>query len=91
MTALYKVHFGASKWENLGLHLGLYQPNLDIIKAEIDEKTRLQKMISHWLECQDGVNEKGGPTWFTLIQGIETTGNKAAAERLQGLQAKYVI
>lgn len=87
MKALHEVCFGASTWKNLGLHLGLYQPNLDIIRGK-DEETCLQMMIGHWLECRDGVNEKGGPTWVTLIQGIETTGNKAAAGMLQ---AKYDI
>lgn len=87
MKALYKVHFGASAWKELGLHLGIYQPKLEIIK-EKDDKACLQKIIGLWLECQDGVNDKGGPTWFTLIQGIKTTGNIAAAE---SLQAKYVI
>ena len=85
MKALYEVQFGASTWKELGLFLGLYHPKLEIIK-EKDDKACLQKIIGLWLECQDGVNEKGGPTWLTLIQGIETTGNKAAAERLD----KYI-
>lgn len=77
--------FSATKWEELGLQLGLYQPTLDCISGS-DDKERLRKTIRLWLECQDDVNNKGGPTQENLMQGIKNIGNVAAAEVLQTLE-----
>ena len=76
--------FSANKWEELGLKLGLYQPTLNSISGS-DNKKCLRKTIELWLECQDAVNDKGGPTWENLMQGIKNTGNKAASENLRNL------
>ena len=85
MRVLREVQFSASKWEDLGLELGLYQPTLDGISGS-DDKERLQKTIRLWLECQDGVKDEGGPTWKNLTQSIKNTGNIAAGENVQTLE-----
>ena len=85
MRALRKVQFSASRWVDLGLELGLYQPTLDGISGS-DDKECLRKTIGLWLECQDGVKDQGGPTQDNLAQSVKNTGNSAAGKKLQTLE-----
>lgn len=84
METLKEVHFGAAKWNDLGLSLGIYQTKLNAIKYERgDSNSYLRETIELWLQCQDKVNEKGGATWENLIKAVESTGDNAAADRLR--------
>lgn len=84
METLNEVHFGAAKWNVLGLSLGIYQTNLDVVKDERgNSKLYLRKTIELWLQCQDKVKKKGGATWENLIKAVESTGDNAAANRLR--------
>ena len=84
METLNEVHFGAAKWDALGLSLGIYQTKLDVISNERgDSNLYLRKTIKLWLQCQDKVKKKGGATWENLIKAVESTGDKATADRLR--------
>lgn len=84
METLNEVHFGAAKWNALGLSLGIYQTNLDVISDERgDSNLYLRKTIELWLKRQDKVNEKGGATWENLIKAVESTRDNAAANILR--------
>lgn len=75
------MQFGASTWDMLGLHLGLHQTTLNEIKRENagNCKQCLKETIGAWLKCQDDVQEA---TAQGLIKAVESTGDRAAANKL---------
>ncbi|XP_019855112.1 PREDICTED: uncharacterized protein LOC109583999 [Amphimedon queenslandica] len=77
---LNKALFGATKWVDLGLKLGLLMPRLNVIKDEGgDAYKHLRVTIEVWLEGEDNVTSR---TWQTLIDAVEGTGDRAAAQRI---------
>ena len=68
----------------LGLYLGLYQPTLNVIDA-VNRFCiqRLMACLSAWLEKKDAVENKGCPSWLTLVKALEE--HKIAAS----IKAKY--
>ena len=81
IKALEKALFGAAKWNRLGLALGLYQPKLTAIgQGNGDANTYLGKTIEAWLAREDGAKST---TWQTLIEAVNDTGDKAAAEAIR--------
>ena len=82
--------FGAIKWIDLGLKLGLYMPTLNVIgQSNGDANTYLKKTLEEWLEKKDGVRET---TWNDLIRAIRSTGDYAAADRIPAiLKARNIV
>ncbi|XP_019855120.1 PREDICTED: uncharacterized protein LOC109584006 isoform X2 [Amphimedon queenslandica] len=79
-TVLNKALFGATKWVDLGLKLGLLMPRLNVIgEGGGDAYKHLRVTIEAWLEGEDNVTSR---TWQTLIDAVEGTGDRAAAERI---------
>ncbi|XP_019858339.1 PREDICTED: uncharacterized protein LOC109586576 [Amphimedon queenslandica] len=77
---LNKALFGATKWVDLGLKLGLLMPRLNVIgEGGGDAYKHLRRTIEAWLEGEDNVTSR---TWQTLIDAVEGTGDRAAAERI---------
>ena len=75
--------FGAVKWTDLGLSLGLYMPTLNIIGQTIgDANTYLRKTLEEWLKKEDKV---AGTTWNDLIRAVRSTGDNAAADRMPAI------
>ena len=75
--------FGAVKWTDLGLSLGLYVTTLDPIGlTNGDANTYLQKTLKEWLKKVDKVT---GTTWDDLIRAVRSTGDNAAADRIPGI------
>ena len=75
--------FGAVKWTDLGLSLGLFVTTLDTIGlTNGDANTYLQKALKGWLKKEDKVR---GTTWNDLIRAVRSTGDNAAAERIPGI------
>ena len=82
ITVLDKAQFGPVNWNNLGLNLGLYQRNLDVIgKGGGDANEHLRKTIEAWLKGEDNVTSR---TWQTLRDAVRETGDRAAADRITG-------
>uniref|UniRef100_A0A1X7SMA6 Death domain-containing protein n=1 Tax=Amphimedon queenslandica TaxID=400682 RepID=A0A1X7SMA6_AMPQE len=90
LIVLDKVFFGAAKWNDLGLRLGLYQPKLNVIAdGGGDAYRHLRKTIEAWLDGEDKAKIR---TWQTLIDAVRGTGNRAAAEKIpQKLKELYNI
>ncbi|XP_019858344.1 PREDICTED: uncharacterized protein LOC109586583 [Amphimedon queenslandica] len=77
-TVLNKALFGATKWANLGLKLGLLISRLNVIGEEGGDAYRhLRRTIEVWLEEEDNVTSR---TWQTLIEAVARTGDRAAAQ-----------
>uniref|UniRef100_A0A1X7SYQ2 Death domain-containing protein n=1 Tax=Amphimedon queenslandica TaxID=400682 RepID=A0A1X7SYQ2_AMPQE len=72
-------HLPCSVWHRLGLQLGLYDPRL----VDIDKKNRgdpvecFRECMSAWLRGEDGVREKGGPSWSSLATALDTIEEKS--------------
>ena len=62
MLDLQQIHM-----YNLGLVLGLNQPRLKDMKAS---DTFRDDVIAAWLRREDQVNERGVPTWKTLVTAL---------------------
>ena len=60
------------KWKEIGLELGLPLSNLEHIGRATDNCIRL--VLNEWLQRKDKTCKKGGPTWSTLIQALESVG-----------------
>ncbi|XP_019861338.1 PREDICTED: uncharacterized protein LOC109589755 [Amphimedon queenslandica] len=89
-TVLNKALFGATKWVDLGLKLGLLMPRLNVIgEGGGDAYRHLRRTIEAWLKGEDNVTSR---TWQTLIDAVEGTGDRAAAERIpKKLETLYNI
>ena len=64
--------FEYTKWSELGLYLGLYQPTLNAIEDYRRGKPMkcLIDCLSAWLEKKDGVKNKGYPSWLALVTAL---------------------
>ena len=73
----------ATKWDMIGLRLGLPKSSLDIIKDQ--ERSNpvkcLNEMLSHWLKQTELIS--GYPSWRALCNAIHNAGgNPALAGRI---------
>ena len=88
LKVLRDHHFGTANWKNLGLSLGLYMPTLDTIKSDTDTSgDHLCECLSAWLKLQDGVKEKGGATWLSLVTALRGIQENAVAD---GIEKEYI-
>uniref|UniRef100_A0A1X7SMK2 Death domain-containing protein n=1 Tax=Amphimedon queenslandica TaxID=400682 RepID=A0A1X7SMK2_AMPQE len=78
-------HLPCFVWHRLGLQLGLYDPRL----VDIDKKNRgdpvecFRECMSAWLRGEDGVREKGGPSWSSLATALDTIEEKSIASYIR--------
>ena len=80
---LRKHSFNSTDYFDLGLDLGLLYDTIDTIKSHYreDPKSCLRECLVKWLEKADKVEEKGGPTWYALIEALRSI-NKAVADAI---------
>ena len=73
LTYLKEGRYSSSSWQDLGLKLGLnYDTTLRNIEANYSKvEDRLRECIAKWLQRADGVDDKGGATWTTLVNALE--------------------
>ena len=78
-----KHNFDVTKYEEIGLSLGLFKATIDAIKEEYrgNPQKCFMQILAKWLCRVDKVNKKGIPTWFTLIKKIRLI-DIAAAGRI---------
>ena len=88
LEVLNKAMFGPVKWQDLGLSLGLYAPTLDAISYTSGANDHLKHTIQKWLEIRDGVR---GTTWQILIDAVESTGDRAAAQRMPAIIQSNIV
>ena len=72
MDKVHKHFRSFTKWDELGLELGLYKPTIEVIKKDKKDNTSEQnmEMLTRWLKMEDKVEDKGGPTWNQLITAL---------------------
>lgn len=78
MNALKTHHFPASRYDELGLQLGLFQPTLTDISntnGNNDPDKCLNKCLFKWLMQEDNSH----PTWNSLIVALRSINLKAVA------------
>ena len=66
------------KWRDIGLQLGLTDPQLEAIEADNrDTASRLTAMLRRWLNRAYDTTQYGEPTWQRLSQAVrcEAGGN----------------
>ena len=80
--------FDCTKWSELGLYLGLYQPTLKAIDVDYRGFCMkcLMECLSAWLEKKDVVKDKGCPSWLTLVTALEKVKEQHIAANIK---AKY--
>ena len=89
LEVLIKAMFGPVNWQRLGLKLGLYETTLDVIgHRNGDANEYLMQTIQKWLEKKDGVR---GTTWQILIDAVESTGDRAAAQRMLAIIQSNIV
>ena len=90
LEMINKHHFSVTKYEEIGLSLGLFKNTIDAIKDKYRGNPHkcLMQILAKWLSRVDKVNKKGVPTWFTLIEKIRLIDN-AAAGRIDD-DGKYI-
>ena len=90
LTVLNKALFAPTKWDDLGLELGLLMPRLNVIgEGGGDAYKHLKKTIEAWLMGADNAKSR---TWQTLIDAVREAGDRAAADRIpEKLKSLYDI
>ena len=75
----------ATKWKQLGLYLGLYQPTLNAIEVNCRGLQVLMGCISSWLRREDGVRKTrgGGSNWISLVAALEAMGEREVANNIR--------
>ena len=64
----YLVDMEVNQIYNLGLVLGLHQPNVKKMK---DSDTFLDDVLAAWLCREDDVEKRGLPSWKTLVGALK--------------------
>ena len=85
ITALKNGQFDSTKWQNLGLALGLHQTTLNVIWADTHHESEpsLLKCLEKWLSRADKVddNKFGLPSWTSLAYTLKSLGgNKTTVD-----------
>ncbi|XP_019853453.1 PREDICTED: uncharacterized protein LOC109582865, partial [Amphimedon queenslandica] len=85
-SLLERHGYSGINYYDLGLYLGLYAFRLDTIEIEYerDDRSCLNECLKAWLEQEDNVMSKGGPTYDTLIQALREIGENDVADRIEG-------
>lgn len=74
--------YAGTNFHQFGLSLGLLKPTLDKIEKDYrgDTNRILLECLSAWLSQKDNVKDKGGPTWYALIQALYSIEENAVAD-----------
>ena len=82
---LEKCSFPESRWDELGLRLGLHKNTLDAIERNHhgDVSRCLMECLSQWLRRADSVDSRGGgATYDSLSDAIRSMNENAVADKL---------
>ena len=81
MIVLEDNHFPNNKWNDLGLRLGIIQPELDTIKKDKqDSKDCFKECLSRWLQQDYDTAQYSLPTMVSLAAALRGMGLNAVAE-----------
>ena len=81
---LKKCGFQGTKWQDLGLRLGLLKDTLEAIEVKYpgDVYHCLTECLSHWLRRVDNVDSRGGANLNSLSNALRSMNKAAVAEKL---------
>ena len=78
--------FNKAKWKDVGRELGLGEEDLDTIgdknKAQ-GNKECMVEMLKHWLKRNYDTDKYGLPTWNSLADAVEKSGDSALADTIR--------
>uniref|UniRef100_A0A1X7SY80 Death domain-containing protein n=1 Tax=Amphimedon queenslandica TaxID=400682 RepID=A0A1X7SY80_AMPQE len=85
LDLLKKCNFQRTKWQELGLRLGLLKDTLDAIemKHRGDVNQCLTECLSYWLHRADNVDSRGGANLNSLSDALGSMNETAVAEKLK--------
>ena len=81
---LKRCGFPETKWDDLGLRLGLLHTTLEAIERNNhgDVSRCLTRCLSQWLRRADNVDSRGGATWDSLSTALRSMKEVAVADEL---------
>uniref|UniRef100_A0A1X7UDL4 Uncharacterized protein n=1 Tax=Amphimedon queenslandica TaxID=400682 RepID=A0A1X7UDL4_AMPQE len=81
---LKRSGYPETRWQDLGLRLGLHKNTLDAIERNHpgDVTRCLTECLSKWLRKADNVNSKGGATFDSLSNALRSMDETAVADKL---------
>ena len=81
---LKRCGFPETKWDELGLRLGLLKNTLEAIERmnHGDVSKCLKECLSQWLRRVDNVDSRGGATWDSLSTALRSMSEVAVADEL---------
>ena len=84
INSLKRCGFPETKWDDLGLRLGLLQPTLEAIERmnRGDVSKCLKDCLSQWLRRADNVDSRGRATWDSLSTALRSMNEVAVADEL---------
>ncbi|XP_019857549.1 PREDICTED: uncharacterized protein LOC109585848 [Amphimedon queenslandica] len=84
LQLLRRHGYSGVKCFDLGLYLGLSPTTLDVIMLNHkgDIESCLRECLAKWLEKADDVQEKGGPTIYSLVSALRKIGKNGVADKI---------
>ena len=80
---LKRCGFPETKWDDLGLRLGLLKNTLENIQETFTRpEARLTECLTKWLRRADNVDSRGGATWDSLSTALRSMNEVAVADEL---------
>ena len=80
---LKRCRFSETKWEELGLKLGLLKTTLDVIKNDHSNTYAcLHECLFSWLRRNDNVDSRGGATYNSLSDALRSMNEIAVADQI---------
>ena len=81
---LKRCGFPETKWDDLGLRLGLLKNTLEAIERmnRGDVSRCLTECLSQWLRRVDNVDSRGGATYDSLLTALRSMNEVAVADEL---------
>ena len=80
---LKRCGFPETKWDDLGLRLGLLKNTLDCIRKDSDTTSScFTECLFQWLRRTDNVDSRGGATWDSLSTALRSMNEVAVADEL---------
>ena len=84
IDSLKRCGFPETKWDGIGLRLGLLKNTLEAIERmnRGDVSRCLTECLSQWLRRADNVDSRGGATWDSLSTALRSMNEVAVADEL---------
>lgn len=83
LEALREHEFLLTKWELLGIQLGIHFNKLKVIEAEHrDMEQCLCEMLATWLRLDYDYKDKGRPSWQGLVNALRYIKQINTAEKI---------